>query len=76
MADLYYIKVSDFNTTGIGYDTDYREPAFYGFVRAAGVSNKPSANAGGSFGFGKAAYFYISPIRTIPVSTLTEKGEY
>lgn len=75
-TDLYYIKVSDFNTTGMGYDPDDRESAFYGFVRAAGVSNKTSANAGGSFGFGKAAYFYISPIRTILVSTLTENGEH
>lgn len=75
-ADLYYIKVSDYNTTGMAYDAEDRETPFYGFVRAAGVSNKLSANAGGSFGFGKAAYFYISPIRTILVSTLTENGDY
>lgn len=45
-------------------------------TKSGGVSNKLSANAGGSFGFGKAAYFYISPIRTILVSTLTEDGDY
>lgn len=75
-TDLYYIKVSDYNTTGMGYNPNDRESPFYGFVRAAGVSNKSSANAGGSFGFGKAAYFYISPIRTILVSTLTEEGNH
>lgn len=76
LSDLYYIKVSDFNTTGMKYNPDDRETPFYGFVRAAGVSNKLSDNAGGSFGFGKAAYFYISPIRTILVSTLTVEGDY
>lgn len=74
--DLYYIQVSDFNTTGMRYSPNDRESAFYGFVRAAGVSNKTSDTAGGSFGFGKAAYFYISPIRTILVSTLTDSGKY
>lgn len=76
LADLYYIKVSDYNTVGMEYDPNDRKTPFYGFVRAAGVSNKSSENAGGSFGFGKAAYFYISPIRTILVSTLTEDGDY
>lgn len=76
MSDLHYIRVSDYNTTGMSYDVDNRESPFYGFVRAAGVSNKNSPTSGGSFGFGKAAYFYISPIRTILVSTLTESGEY
>ena len=74
--DLYYIKVSDANTKGMDYIPDDRECTFYAFVRAAGVSNKSSQTAGGSFGFGKAAYFYISPIRTILVSTLTEDGEH
>lgn len=75
-ADLSYIKISDFNTVGMDYHPNDRETAFYGFVRSAGVSNKTSVNAGGSFGFGKAAYFYISPIRTIMVSTLTKDGKH
>lgn len=75
-SDLHYIKVSDYNTTGMDYNPNDRKSPFYGFVRAAGVSNKATENAGGSFGFGKAAYFYISPIRTILVSTLTESGDY
>lgn len=72
--DLYYIKVADYNTIGMDYKPDDRESTFYAFVRAAGVSNKSSETSGGSFGFGKAAYFYISPIRTVLVSTLTPEG--
>lgn len=73
-TNFYYIKVSDYNTKGMNYIKGDTSQPFYAFVRSAGVSSKNDATAGGSFGFGKAAYFYISPIRTIFVSTLTEKG--
>ncbi len=72
-GNLYYIKVSDSNTKGMEYEEGNTDNPFYAFVRAAGVSSKNDSTAGGSFGFGKAAYFYISPIRTILVSTKTEK---
>jgi len=78
--NLYYIKVSDFNTIGMNYkkssDPGYTSEPFYAFVRAAGVSSKNDIAAGGSFGFGKAAYFYISPIRSILVSTKTQYGNH
>ena len=67
--NLYYIKVSDFNTLGMNYVKGDTSCPFYAFVRAAGVSAKNDATAGGSYGYGKAAYFYISPLRTIFVST-------
>lgn len=73
--NLYYIKVSDYNTKGMNYVKGDTSQPFYAFVRAAGVSSKKDATAGGSFGFGKAAYFYISPLRTIFVSTQTDKGK-
>lgn len=76
VGKIYYIKVSDYNTLGMGYIKGNTELPFYAFVRAAGVSSKSDATAGGSFGYGKAAYFYISPIRTILVSTKTKDGEY
>ncbi len=72
--NFYYIKVSDYNTRGMNYMKGDTSQPFYAFVRSAGVSSKNDATAGGSFGFGKAAYFYISPIRTIFVSTCTNKG--
>ena len=72
--NLYYIKVSDYNTRGMDYEKGDTSKDFFAFVQAAGVSAKKDTAAGGSFGFGKAAYFYISPIRTILVSTKTSKG--
>ena len=76
---LYYIQVSDYNANGMPFNEsnpyDTKSP-FVAFVRSAGLSTKSSANAGGSFGFGKAAYFYLSPIRTILVSTLTKDNQY
>lgn len=73
---LAYIKVSDYNTTGMKYIKGDTNNPFYAFVRAAGVSSKDNAGAGGSYGYGKAAYFYISPLRTVFVSTKTPNGLY
>lgn len=73
--NLNYIKISDYNTLGMDYVEGDTSNPFFAFVQAAGVSAKSDATAGGSFGFGKAAYFYISPLRTILVSTQTDKGK-
>lgn len=73
-----YIQISDYNANGMPFNIEnHNDPKspFVAFVRAAGLSTKRSDNAGGSFGFGKAAYFYLSPIRTILVSTLTKDGD-
>ena len=74
--NLYYIKVSDYNAVGMNYIKGDTSCPFYAFVRAAGVSAKNDATAGGSYGYGKAAYFYISPLRTIFVSTQTKDGRH
>ena len=68
---LGYIKVSDYNTRGMNYVPDATDSPFYAFVQAAGVTVKSDSASGGSYGFGKAAYFNISPISTILVSTRT-----
>lgn len=74
---LHFIRVSDHNTKGMHYDNpEDNDAPFYAFVRSAGVSSKADESAGGSFGFGKAAYFYLSPIRTILVSTKTDNNKY
>lgn len=73
---LPFIKVSDYNTTGMQYHPKGQgKSPFTSFLRIAGDSLKNDAGSGGSFGFGKAAYFHISPIRTVLVSTKTESGE-
>lgn len=70
-----YIRISDYNTKGMNYDPNSTQSSFYAFARAAGVSSKIDQQTGGSFGFGKSAYFQLSPIRTVFISTLTNGGE-
>lgn len=70
--NIGYIRISDYNTKGMDYEEGNTNKSFYAFVRSAGVSSKENTQAGGSFGFGKAAYFLLSPISTIIVSTCTQ----
>ena len=70
---IYYIKVSDYNTTGMDYKPD--DSPFYAFLRSLGYNVKTDDAAGGSYGFGHSAFFVMSPIHTILVSTMTEDGK-
>lgn len=70
---IEYIKVSDYNTKGMDYKPD--DSPFHAFVRALGLTVKEDSSSGGSFGFGKAAYFMMSPIRTVLVSTRTHENK-
>jgi hypothetical protein len=63
------LKISDYNTKGMHYNLGNTESPFYAFLRAAGVSAKMNCGSGGSFGFGKGAYFALSPIKTLIVSS-------
>lgn len=74
--NLYYIEVSDGNTSGMDYEMGNNKTRFHGFLHSTGASTKKSENSGGSFGIGKAAYFAMSPLRTIIVSTMTQEGEH
>ena len=78
--NIGFIKIADFNTRGMDYvaptDPEYRKKPFYAFVRSVGVHANDSSGSGGSYGFGKAAYFLISPLRTLMVSTMTDTGKY
>ena len=71
IGGVYYLEVSDSNTSGMDYRPNDRQSPFYSFVRSAGNSSKTLNSAGGSYGFGKAAYFNVSKIRTVLVSTQT-----
>lgn len=66
------LKISDSNTKGMYFDEGTSSP-FYAFLRASGVSAK-NIGAGGSFGFGKGAYFALSPIKTVVVSSKDVAG--
>lgn len=67
------LKISDSNTKGMHF-ADGTDSPFYAFLRAAGVSAKISSGSGGSFGFGKGAYFALSPIKTVVVSSKDTDG--
>jgi hypothetical protein len=62
------LKISDSNTKGMNF-YDGTDSPFYAFLRATGVSAKRLTGSGGSFGFGKGAYFALSPIKTVIVSS-------
>ena len=68
--NLTCMKISDYNTVGMKYDNSDTKSSFYAFLRAAGVTVKSNQGAGGSFGFGKGAYFALSPIKTLIVSSM------
>lgn len=72
--EIGYVRVSDYNTSGMTYDPDDVTTTFDTFVRSAGVSVKKKAGSGGSFGFGKGAFFAMSPINTLIVSTIDSNG--
>lgn len=72
---LQYLSVSDKNTIGMDYRKNDPKSPFYAFVRSKGVSAKANSSAGGAFGFGKAAYFNVSKIRTVFISTKTKDGK-
>ena len=74
-AKMPYLTVSDFNTKGMDYIEGNTNCPFYAFVQSAGVTSKGATSAGGSFGFGKAAYFGVSRISTMLVSTRTKQGK-
>lgn len=72
--NLSCMRISDYNTVGMSYDESDTKSPFYAFLRAGGVSAK-SQGSGGSFGFGKGAYYTLSPIKTIIVSTRANSGD-
>ena len=66
-----YLRVADYNTKGMSYTPGDTESTFYAFVRAIGVTVKDDSGArGGSFGYGKAAYYKMSPFSTVFISTM------
>lgn len=74
--ELHYLEVSDENTKGMPYVQGKTSSPFYAFVKSIGNSIKDNKAKGGSKGYGKAAYFNASKIRTILISSLTDSGQY
>ena len=73
-SSIKILKVSDYNTRGMHYEKDNYLCPFISFM-SEGISSKLSGS-GGSFGFGKGAYYVPSELRTILVSTMIEDGKF
>lgn len=71
---LKCLRISDFNTKGLVYGEG--KTPFYAFMEAVGYTLKESATSGGSFGFGKGAYYAASGLRTLLVSSIYGEGEF
>ncbi|MBD5263624.1 MAG: hypothetical protein HDS39_06075 [Bacteroides sp.] len=76
------LRIQDFGTKGMDYvpvriDTEHNNK-FLAFMRSLGVHSQQEHGTGGSFGFGKAAYFGLSPFSTVLASTCSQDidGEY
>lgn len=67
------LKVSDYNTRGMHFDKEDHLCPFTSFM-GEGISSKQTGE-GGSFGFGKGAYYVPSELRTILVSTMIENNQ-
>lgn len=66
-----YLVVSDYNTSGMDFHKNgvIETGKFASFVRSEGENDKEDGSSAGSFGVGKGAYFGLSNIRTLLVST-------
>lgn len=67
--EMCILEVADYYTTGMNYDYTNDTGRFKQFVRYTGDPNKKTG-AGGSHGYGKIAYFNLSEISTILVSSV------
>jgi hypothetical protein len=69
------LKISDYNTRGMGGGEEDRNGDYFKFFKSVGISNKETGR-GGSWGLGKGAYFAASHLRTVFVSSIYGDGEY
>ena len=76
---LYFLEVSDENTTGMDYTTDKRKQSgtkFYSFAKSLGNSSKAQKNiSAGSHGVGKVVFQKISKLNTIFVSSKSTEDD-
>lgn len=67
--------VEDYGTTGLCGGETERSGQWYKCIKKKG-SNRPTGDAGGTFGIGKHAPFPASKLRTVFYSTINDKGEH
>lgn len=67
--EISYLRIVDKNTTGMDYNETDTSTDLYKFLAEGVAQNKDGA--GGAFGFGKDAFWALSPIGTVFVSSRT-----
>lgn len=68
------LRIADEGTTGLAGPCVQGTP-FHALVKSAGVSQKDTVTAGGSFGIGKHAAYAISDLRTVFYSTIYKSSD-
>lgn len=71
---LTCLRISDYNTKGLVFGEG--KTPFYAFMEAVGYTLKDSSSSGGSFGFGKGAYYAASSLRTLMISSVYGEGAH
>lgn len=71
---VHCIRVSDYNTIGLGGVSQTDDSPFFLLTKGTGISDK-SGSKGGSKGIGKFASFVASSFNTVFYSTLNMDGE-
>ena len=75
-GEIGYLKVSDYNTTGMPYNYDrFKSSVFKACVKSICSSLKGSGHAGGSHGVGKTVGFVNSRINAVYYCTKTKDGD-
>ncbi len=70
---ISFLKISDYNTTGLLGDEKDKNKGWVGLIKSRGNSPKREGQ-GGSFGIGKGAAFKASKLRTVFYSTYNTEG--
>ena len=70
---IYFLRITDSNTKGMTYVPNDDKSGFYRFISEGVAQDKK--DAGGAFGFGKNAFWSLSPINTVFVSSKNKEGE-
>lgn len=72
--EIYFLKISDYNTKGITGSSELRKSNWHKLIRSVGESDKEETS-GGSFGIGKYASFVCSNLKVVFYGTLDEEGK-
>lgn len=72
--EVQFIKISDYNTTGLSGSDELRDSDWHRLIKVVGDSNK-SETSGGAFGIGKHAPFVCSKLKAVFYSTKDLDGK-